>query len=43
MALKGKPVPVISPTASAIGFLELLIKSGISQSRLTYLGAPDIK
>lgn len=43
MAAKGKPVAVVSPTASAIGFLELLIRSGVSQSRLTYRGAPDIK
>lgn len=43
MAAKGKPVPVVSPTAAAIGFLELLIRSRVSQSRLTYLGPPDIK
>ena len=43
MAAKGKPIPVVSPTAAAIGFLELLIRIGVSQSRLTYRGAPDIK
>lgn len=43
MAAKGRPVAIVSPTASAIGFLELLIRSGVSQSRLTYLGPPDIK
>jgi allantoin racemase len=36
MAEKQKPVPVVNPTASAIGYLEQLIRSGISHSPLTY-------
>jgi len=43
LAAKGKPIPVVNPTASAIGFLELFIRSGISQSPQTYLGPPPIK
>jgi len=36
MASKGKPVAVISPTASAIGFLELLIRSGVSHRHFSF-------
>jgi allantoin racemase len=43
LAGKGKRAPVLNPTASAIGHLEYLIRSGISQSPLTYLGPPPIK
>jgi allantoin racemase len=43
LAAKGKPVPVVNPTISAVAFSELFIRSGISQSRLTYLGPPPIK
>jgi len=42
MAARGVPVPVVDPTAAAIGYLELLIRSGLSQSRLTYLGNPRL-
>jgi hypothetical protein len=38
MEAKGKPVSVVNPTAFAIGFLELLIKNGVSNSRLAYIG-----
>jgi allantoin racemase len=36
MKIKGKPITVINPSAAAIGFLESLIRSGLSQSRVTY-------
>jgi len=36
----GKPIPVIDPTAAAVGYLQLLIRSGLSQSRLTYAEPP---
>jgi len=36
MADRGKPVPVVDPTAAAIGYLELLNRNGISHSLLTY-------
>jgi allantoin racemase len=36
MAKRGVPVPVIDPTASAIGFLEMLIRCNVTQSFLTY-------
>ncbi|MBW2064348.1 MAG: hypothetical protein JRJ03_05385 [Deltaproteobacteria bacterium] len=32
----GKSVPVVEPTAAAIGFLESMIRSGISHSKVTY-------
>jgi allantoin racemase len=38
---KGLPVPVVDPTASAIGYLELLFRSGVTQSLLTYPSPPD--
>ncbi len=38
---KGLPVPVVDPTASAIGYLELLIRSGLTQSFLTYPLPPE--
>jgi allantoin racemase len=41
MAKKGTPVPVVDPTAAAIGYLELLVRSGLSQSRLAYMKPPD--
>jgi allantoin racemase len=41
MAAKGVPVPVIDPTASAIGYLELLIRNGLKQSPLTYMTPPE--
>jgi allantoin racemase len=41
MARKGTPVPVVDPTAAAIGYLELLARSGLSQSRLAYMKPPD--
>lgn len=34
---KGIPVPVVDPTAAAIGFLQLLIRNGISHSKITYM------
>jgi len=36
MAKRKKPVPVVDPTAAAIGYLEQLHRSGISHSKLTY-------
>lgn len=36
MARRGKPVPVIDPTAAAIGYLEMLVRSGVSHSKVTY-------
>ncbi len=33
---KGAPAPVIDPTTTAVGFLQSLIRNGLSQSRLTY-------
>jgi allantoin racemase len=41
MAKKGYPVPVIDPTAAAIGFLEMLIRSHLSQSKVTYPKPPE--
>jgi len=37
----GLPVPVVDPTAAAIGFLEMLLRSGTSQSALTYPKPPE--
>jgi len=37
----GLPVPVVDPTASAIGYLELLLRSGVTQSLLTYPSPPE--
>ncbi|MFW6137621.1 MAG: aspartate/glutamate racemase family protein [Spirochaetota bacterium] len=41
MKKKGVPVPVVDPTAAAIGYLELLVRSGISQSKITYPFPPE--
>jgi allantoin racemase len=41
MAAGGRPVPVVDPTAAAIGYLELLVRSGLSQSPLTYRKPPE--
>jgi allantoin racemase len=38
---RGLPVPVVDPTASAIGYLELLIRNGVTQSLLTYPSPPE--
>jgi allantoin racemase len=38
---RGIPAPVVDPTASAIGYLELLVRSGISQSPITYQPPPE--
>ena len=37
----GLPVPVVDPTASAIGYLELLYRSGVTQSLITYPSPPE--
>ena len=41
MDAKGIPVPIVDPTASAIGYLEMLIRSGLKQSPLTYMAPPE--
>jgi allantoin racemase len=41
MAKTGKPVPVIDPTASALGYLQMLARSGISHSKLCYRVPPN--
>ena len=38
---KKMPIPVIDPTAAAIGYLELLIRARLSQSLLTYALPPQ--
>jgi allantoin racemase len=38
---QGLPVPVVDPTASAIGYLELLFRSGLAQSPFTYPSPPE--
>lgn len=40
MARAGKPVPVIDPTASALGCLQLLVRGGLSHSKLCYRTPP---
>ena len=40
LAEKGKPAPVVEPTKASITFLQSLIRSGLSQSRLTYYKYP---
>ena len=40
MAGAGKPVPVIDPTAAALGYLQLLIRGGLSHSKLCYRTPP---
>lgn len=37
---EGKPAPVVEPTKASITFLQSLIRSGLSQSRLTYYKYP---
>jgi allantoin racemase len=37
----GLQVPVVDPTASAIGYLELLHRSGLTQSLFTYPSPPE--
>ena len=37
----GLQVPVVDPTASAIGYLELLFRSGLTQSPFTYPSPPE--
>jgi Asp/Glu/hydantoin racemase len=41
MAKRGTPVPVVDPTAAALGCLELLVRSGLSQSRLAHMTPPE--
>jgi len=36
LSREGREVPVVEPTAAAIGFLESMIRSGISHSKVTY-------
>ena len=40
MARSGKPVPVVDPTASALGYLQLLIRGGLTHSKLCYRTPP---
>ena len=40
-AERGFPAPVVDPTAAAIGFLELLHRSRLSHSRITYEKPPE--
>ena len=39
-AERGFPVPVVDPTAAAIGYLQLLHRSGLTSSRITYESPP---
>jgi allantoin racemase len=39
----GLPVPVVDPTAAAIGYLQLLIRAGLSQSKRAYPSPPEKK
>jgi len=41
LAERGYHLPVVDPTASAIGYLELLIRGGLSHSALTYPRPPE--
>lgn len=41
MEEKGRAVPVVDPTAAAIGFLELLVRSKLSHSLLAYPYPPE--
>jgi len=41
LAERGYRLPVVDPTASAIGYLELLVRSGLSHSSLTYPYPPE--
>ena len=41
LADRGYPVSVINPTTASIGMLELLIRNGLTHSRLTYHSADD--
>jgi allantoin racemase len=40
MAESGKPVPVVDPTAAALGYLQLLIRGGLTHSKLCYRTPP---
>jgi allantoin racemase len=40
MARAGKPVPVIDPTAAAIGYLQLAVRGGLSHSKTCYRTPP---
>jgi allantoin racemase len=40
MAGSGKPVPVIDPTAAALGYLQLAIRGGLAHSKLCYRSPP---
>ena len=40
LARSGKPVPVVDPTASALGYLQLLIRGGLTHSKLCYRTPP---
>jgi allantoin racemase len=40
MAAAGKPVPVVDPTAAALGYLQLVIRGGLSHSKLCYRTPP---
>jgi allantoin racemase len=41
MKERGIPVPVVDPTAAAIGFLQLMARNKISQSKLTYMAPTE--
>jgi allantoin racemase len=40
MAARGKPVPVVDPTASALGYLQLLVRGGLAHSKTCYRTPP---
>jgi allantoin racemase len=40
MAAAGKPVPVVDPTAAALGWLQMEIRGGLSHSKLCYRTPP---
>jgi allantoin racemase len=40
MAGAGKPVPVIDPTAAALGYLQMLIRGGLAHSKTCYRTPP---
>jgi allantoin racemase len=39
----GLPVPVVDPTAAAIGYLQVLIRAGLAHSKLAYPPPPEKK
>ena len=41
LAEVGLPVPVVDPTAAAIGYLQLLIRAGVAHSKRTYPPPPE--